>query len=116
MATVSRMSDVDVPSSQDWSAKATTTIVGYVDTVRAATTGKALVVSRLAVYFLAAGLAALVALVLALVMTVRLLVVATNNIPVLRDYASDGEVWMAYWILGVVFFVIGGVLWRKRGS
>jgi hypothetical protein len=110
------MSELDTAATEDWSARATTTIVGYVDTVRGATTGKALTASRLAVYFLAAGLAGIVALLLGLVLLVRLLVVATNNIPVLSDYASDGEVWMAYWILGLLFTLIGWVAWRKRGK
>ena len=109
------MSELDTPPTEDWSAKATTTIVGYVDTVRAATTGKALVVSRLAVYFLAAGLAAIVALILLLVMLVRLLVVATNNAPGTQELVEGGQVWLAYWILGAVFLLVGWFLWRKRG-
>ena len=58
--------------SNDWPAKATQTLVGYVDTVRSATTGKALVASRALVYFLAIALIGFVVVILALVLFVRL--------------------------------------------
>lgn len=109
------MSELDTAPTDDWSAKATSTIVGYVDTVRSATTGRALLVSRLAVYFVAAGLVAIVAFVLLLVTMVRALVLATNKAPFFRDYVSDGEVWMAYLIMAIVFLLLGWFMWRKRG-
>ncbi len=111
------MSDADALSSStpaasdDWAAKATTTVVGYVDTVRTATTGKALVASRALVYFLVAGLAAMVALIIGLVLLVRLVTSFTAFLP----FIDDGEVWLAYLILGSIFTLAGMFLWKKKG-
>jgi len=105
------MSEIDT-ASEDWSARATSTIVGYVDTVRGTTTGKAMVASRLAVYGIAAGLVAVVMLLIALVLLVRFLVVLSDTIGI----TSDGEVWSAYWFLGAIFLVAGWFFWRKRGK
>lgn len=105
------MSEIDT-ASEDWSARATSTIVGYVDTVRGATTGKAMVASRLAVYGVAAALVGLVMLVLFLILLVRFLVVFSAWI----NLTDDGEVWSAYWLLGILFLAIGTFLWRKRGK
>lgn len=105
------MSEIE-SASEDWSARATATIVGYVDTIRGATTGKALVASRLAVYGIAAALVALVMLVLMLILIVRFLVVVTGY----WDYVGDGGVWLAYWILGALFLAAGGWIWKKRGK
>lgn len=117
---ISAMSETDAVSNDplatnadaDWAAKATTTVVGYVDTVKTATTGKALVASRMAVYFLAAGLIALVALILLLLLIVRFAVVLTGYLP----FISDGEVWLAYVVLGVIFSGVGFFLWKKKGA
>ena len=105
------MSEIDT-AAEDWSARATSTIVGYVDTVRGATTGKAMVASRLAVYGIAAALVGVVMLLLGLVLLVRFLVVLSDVIGI----TSDGEVWAAYWFLGVIFLGVGWFFWRKRGK
>lgn len=105
------MSEIDT-ASEDWSARATSTVVGYVDTVKGATTGKAMAASRYAVYGVAAGLAGIVLLLLLLVFLVRLLVVVTGYIP----SVDNGEVWAAYWILGALFLFAGWFMWRKRGK
>lgn len=105
------MSEIDT-ASEDWSARATSTIVGYVDTVRGATTGKAMVASRLAVYGVAAALVGVVMLLLSLVLLVRFLVVASSSI----GLTDDGEVWSAYWLLGIIFLALGWLMWRKRGK
>ncbi len=105
------MSEIDT-ASEDWSARATTTIVGYVDTVRGATTGKAMVASRLAVYGIAAGLVAAVMLILLLVLVVRFMVIATGYLPAVEE----GQVWLAYWILGGLFLLAGAILWHMRGK
>ncbi len=104
------MSEIDT-ASEDWSARATSTIVGYVDTVRGATTGKAMVASRLAVYGLAAALVGLVMMVILLIVLVRFLVVVTGY----WDAVGEGGVWLAYWILGAIFLLAGWLLWRMRG-
>jgi heme/copper-type cytochrome/quinol oxidase subunit 4 len=105
------MSEIDT-TSEDWSARATSTIVGYVDTVRGATTGKAMVASRLAVYGVAAGLVAIVMVILLLVLLVRFMVIATGYVPGIEE----GQVWLAYGILGAVFLLAGWIMWRLRGK
>ncbi len=107
IATVVQMSE---PRAEDWPAKATETVVGYVDTVRSKTTGPAMVASRAAVYFLAIGLIAVVAAFVLLILLVRLLVALTDLIPGMRE----GEPWLAYLILGGIFWAVGLLLWRKR--
>ncbi len=108
------MSDADAPvtsDADDWAAKAATTVVGYVDTVRNATTGKALVASRSAVYFLAIGLLAIVTLFLLLIVFVRFMVNLTGNVP----GVDPGEVWLAYLIIGALFSALGMFMWVKKG-
>lgn len=96
--------------SEDWPAKATQTVVGYVDTVRTATTGKALVASRAIVYFLALGLVGFMLFILLLVLLVRLLTSVTALFP----FIDSGEVWLAYLILGGLFLLAGMFLWKKK--
>ena len=105
------MSEIET-ASEDWSARATSTIVGYVDTVRGATTGKAMVASRLAVYGIAAALVGVVMFIMFLVLSVRFLVIASSSLGI----TSAGQVWAAYWLLGVIFLLLGWVMWRKRGK
>ncbi len=97
-------------TQDDWPAKASATIVDYVGTVRDKTTGPALVASRYAVYALAMVLIAMVLAVLMLVLLVRLLVTATALLP----FVEDGETWLAYYIVGGLFVLVGAVLWRKK--
>lgn len=99
-------------STDDWAAKATTTVVGYVDKVRSATTGKALVISRLAVYGLAMALLAIILGILLLIFLVRAMVALTALLP----FIEDGQVWLAYLILGVLFSAGGMFLWSKKGA
>lgn len=110
------MSDADALSSSasadDWPAKAATTVVGYVDTVRNATTGKALVISRAVVYFLALGLLGIVTFFLLLILLVRGLVSLTSLLP----FIDPGEVWLSYLVLGTVFTLVGALLWKKKGA
>jgi len=81
-----------------------------VGSVRDKTTGPALVASRYAVYFLAIGLIGIVLLMLTLILLLRILVLATGYLP----FIDVGEPWLAYIILGVIFTVVGGWLWKKR--
>lgn len=100
----------ELVADDDWAGRATATVVGYVDTVRGATTGRALVASRAAVYFLAAGLIGIIVAVLGLIMMVRFLVALTNLVPNI----DNGEVWLAYLIMGVLFVFAGWISWRKK--
>ncbi len=97
---------------EDWPTTLTATLVGYVDTVKGATTGKALVASRMGVYFFPIALIALVLVVLFLIMIVRLLVVVTGYLP----FVDAGNPWLAYLILGTLFTGVGAVLWRKKDA
>ncbi len=109
------MSDADAVSklSEDWPARAAETVVGYVDTVRKATTGKALLASRFLVYGLVLLLFAPILLVLLLILLVRGLTSAFAWAPFFSF--ESGEVWPAYMLLGFIFFVVGAFLWRKKG-
>ncbi len=97
--------------SEDWAGRATATVVGYVDTVRSATTGRALVASRIAVYALAMGLIGIVIGILLLVLLVRLVGALTAW---LLPFIEDGEIWFSYLILGTLFMIGGLILWRKK--
>ena len=110
MSDIDSFSSADESSEKDWPAKTSEMVVHYVGSVRDKTTGPALVASRYAVYFLAMGLIAAVLLVLVLVLILRLLVLATGYLP----FIDQGEPWLAYIILGVVFTVAGALLWKKR--
>ncbi|MCP3989853.1 MAG: hypothetical protein GY724_12315 [Actinomycetia bacterium] len=102
--------DRSTGENDDWPARASATIVEYVGTVRDKTTGPALAASRNLVYLLAIGLISIVAAILALILTVRLVVVATGYIP----GVDPGETWPAYLILGASFVLPGSWLWRKK--
>ena len=67
--------------------------------------------SRLAVYFLAAGLIAITFFIILLLLMVRLGVSFTAEI----GLVDDGEPYAAYWILGAILTIGGLFMWRKRG-
>ena len=96
------------PSTSDWPAQATDTIVNLVDQVRSKTTGPAITVARSIVFGLIVGVLGLIAGVLLLIFAVRL----TTEI---LDLIWDGSgVWLTYLIYGALFTVVGAVLFRKR--
>jgi hypothetical protein len=93
----------DAPSSRghDWPAQAADSIVDVVGTVRQKTTGPALTATRGVVYGLLIVIVAIMAVVLLIVGLVRL---AHNWV----------DVWLAYVVLGAVFAIVGGLMWRQR--
>lgn len=93
----------DPGAGDDWPARLTDTVVSYVQKVRGATTGRALVASRAAVYLLAAGLIGLAVLVLGTVLLFRLL-----------TEIAQGHTWIVYLGVGAVFTVVGLVAWAKK--
>ncbi|MEM7338140.1 MAG: hypothetical protein AAF467_05805 [Actinomycetota bacterium] len=97
-------------SDDDWPARASATIVQYVGTVRDKTTGPALSITRTMVYVLAMALIGVVALILGLILLVRVLVAATAYIP----GVENGEPWVAYLIIAVLFWIVGAMLWRMK--
>lgn len=108
------MSDGDALSqaNEEWPTRAAETVVGYVDTVRTATSGKALVFSRWAVYGLVLIPLIPIILILVLIASVR----AATSIFAATPWFESGEVWPAYLLLGFLCFLVGSILWRKRGS
>jgi hypothetical protein len=95
----------------DWAGRVTATVVGYVETVRSASTGKALVASRVAVYGLAMALIALIIGILFLVVLVRFVGTIWAK---LLPFVEEGEIWPSYLTFGALFLVGGWLLWRKK--
>lgn len=89
----------------DWPIRAADSVERLVGSVRSKTTGPALVVSRLVVYGLVAAMLALIAFVLVLAFATRLLIAI-----------CQGEVWLAYLILGAVFALAGMFFWHRLPS
>lgn len=86
----------------DWTDQVTDLIVDTVDKVRSKTTGPILEFSKGIVYAIVAMILGLPILVLAMVGLVRLV---TIFIPA----------WAAYLLFGIIFVLIGVVMWSKRG-
>lgn len=89
-------------SADEWSVRATDTVVQVVTTVHDKTTGPLTTVARAIVYGLAAAILGIAALVLVSILAIRLIVI----IPFV------GDVWVAYLAVGLVFTLAGLVLWR----
>ena len=90
-------------SGQDWTDQVTGLIVDGVDKVRTRTTGPILEVSRGSVHAVVAITLLLPVAVLFLVLTVRVL-----------TYFVFREVWITYTVLGMLFSLIGVVMWSRR--
>lgn len=91
----------------DWPQQATETIVGLVDNVKYKTTEPATKAVRAIVYGIAAALLGVPAVIMLLVGIVHgLNQVATGVLGL--------GVWLVYLVLGVIFSIVGAVLWRKR--
>jgi hypothetical protein len=97
------------PPEHDWPAQAADTIERVVGTVRDKTTGPALTVARAVVYGTFAVIVGTACLVLLIVGAVRAVDVALPD-----AVFGEHHVWAAYLILGLVFVVAGGALWRRR--
>ena len=93
------------PTDQDWTDQVTDLIVDSVDKVRARTTGPILEGAKGAVYAIVALVLLIPILVLGMVGLVRLL-----------NWAIPGDVWIVYALLGIIFVIVGVVLWSKRGK
>jgi len=101
---VERSESLPVPGLPiDWHVLATEKVVSTVDTVRVKTAGPAIKVSRAVVFGLMGAFLSLIALIVFLIGTVRLL----NNV-------LPKDVWLVYLILGALFLVVGAFLWSKR--
>lgn len=87
----------------DWPAQATDAIVDLVGTVRDKTTGPITTVARGVVFGFFAGVVGITIAILALIAVIRLL-----------DEALPSGVWLPYLILGVLFVLVGALVFRKR--
>lgn len=101
---VERSESLPVPGlPADWHVLATEKVVSTVDTVRVKTSGPAIKVSRMVVYGIMAAFIGLMAIIMLLIGTVRLL-----------DNILPKDVWLVYLILGGIFIAVGAFLWSKR--
>jgi hypothetical protein len=81
------------------------TIERVVGSVREATTGRAITVARAIVYGTFAAIVGTAVLVTAIIFLVRII---DNYLP--------GEVWATYLLLGLIFTILGIVLWSRRNE
>ena len=84
-------------------SQATNIVVDAVKSVRGKTTGPLLFVARFVVYSVAILIAAISAIVLFVIATVKTV-----------NQFLPGDVWAAYLLLGAVFALAGIFLWSKR--
>ena len=89
----------------DWPKQATDAIVNLVDSVRDRTTGPATTAVRGVVFGVFAGVLGIVVGVMAIIAAVRLL-----------DEILPSGVWLPYLILGLVFVLVGALVFRKRNQ
>ena len=89
---------------EGWSQQAADTVVDLVDNVRSKTTGPLLTAAKAIVYGIIAAVLGIVVLVLLSVALMRLINV----------YLPD-QVWLAYFLVGGLFTLVGAVVWAKRG-
>lgn len=88
----------------DWAAQTADTIESLVQRLRSKSTAPLETVARVLVYGLLLAVLGPVALVLLVIFVVRLV-----------DYLLPvGDVWLPYLILGVLFSLLGLLLWSKR--
>ena len=91
----------------DWPQQATETIVDFVDNVKHKTTEPATKVVRAVVYGIAIVLLGVPALIM-------LLVGIVHGLNQVATGVLDLGVWLVYLVLGVIFTIVGAVLWRRR--
>ena len=89
----------------DWPAQAADAIVNAVETVRDRTTTPIMKIARGLVFGVFAGTIIVAIAVLAIIGAVRLL-----------DEVLPSGVWLPYLILGVLFAVVGALLFRRRNA
>ncbi len=98
-----------VDDGGDWPAQAAGSIVDLVDQVRDRTTGRAVVAARGVVF------GTLIAVV-ALVGSISLVIALVRGTQVFLEHivgvSTQTAVWASYLLVGALFVVVGGVLWR----
>ena len=91
----------------DWPQQATETIVGLVDNVKYKTTEPVTKAVRGVVYGIVIVILGVPAVIMLLVGIVHLFSQFTNSVLGLG-------VWLVYLVLGAIFTIGGGLMWRKR--
>ncbi len=102
-ATAPARGDTVPGSREDWTDQVTGLIVDNVDKVRNRTTGPILEVTRGSVHAVVAVTLLLPVVVLLTILAVRVL-----------TYYVFREVWITYTVLGMIFTLVGVVLWSRR--
>jgi hypothetical protein len=92
------------PAAADWTDQVADLVVDSVDKVRARTTGPVLNVAHAAVYGVVAAIIAIPVVIALLAGLVKLL-----------NWIVPGDVWIAYLIVAAMMWVLGWVLWSRRG-
>lgn len=87
----------------DWPAQAADTVERLVSLARDKAVGPAIMVARAIVFGLLAAIVGLAALVVFCILAVRLL-----------DIIPGVRIWLADMILGIIFGLVGLMLWSKR--
>ena len=103
LASFAMAQELNDPNNDDWGTQLTDLFVGFIDTVKAKTTGPVLMLVRALVFGFLILTVGVAALILFLVGLVRLINV----------YLPE-EVWATYLLLGTIFTVAGLFLWSKR--
>lgn len=96
-------------SQADWPAQAADQVVGVVDKVRDATTGKVITAARGLVFGIIMATLGITIAVLLLIFAVRLVTELLLLLP--WDWVG---VWCTYVLFGVLFTLVGMLLFRKR--
>jgi hypothetical protein len=94
-------------TGHDWTTEAADRIESVVTAVREKTTVPVQKIAAAVVYGLVAGVLGAAALILIVVGVFRLHVY-------LPFHPEARRVWITYMVLGAIFVVLGGFMWRKR--
>jgi hypothetical protein len=107
-------SSVAEPPAPDWPKQATQQIVTVVDSVRDATTGRALTAARFVVYGTVLALLGIPLLVFGLAMVMRLLEHALLKLAEWQQWRwLTDPMWIVYLVFGSIFLFTGLYFWRS---
>lgn len=101
-------------AQRDWPAQAADAIVDVVDKVRTQTTAKAVVAGRAVVFGVVIGVLGLIGLTSVTIGLVRAVQVGLASLADALGYEMEHKqaVYLSYLIVGALFTVAGGYLWR----
>ncbi len=88
----------------EWSERAAQMVVDLADSIREKGISPIYRMIRLVIYGIVAAILLVVIAVLLMLVVVR----------VLTDYVFFNQVWITYMVLGLIFIVLGFLLWSKR--